>query len=99
MNSGTSNTGNVSEHEPDDFDWQVEVALDIAGGFETLPITARLTFVKNMIMHHAEGDKDSVPLDARMVVAVEVLSNVIDELDKKPRDLSHRMAQAAPGPT
>jgi hypothetical protein len=59
------------------------LASSIASAFDDLPVVARLRFVKNLIFDHG-GDKISVPKDSKLVLSVEILTSVIDDLEKGP---------------
>jgi hypothetical protein len=78
----------MSENEDDISDhWgacgRPGISQSVVRALDDLPVLERLKFVKNLIFDHG-GAKESVPQDPVLVVATEVLSEVIVELEKGP---------------
>jgi hypothetical protein len=59
------------------------IVIGEAEHLNQLPMIERLENVKNMLFDDG-GDKDSTPCDPSKAIAVEVLSEVIQELKRSP---------------
>ena len=60
-----------------------EISKDIVHALNDLPILARLEFVKNIIFDRG-GSRDVAPRDEMLVIATEVLRDVINVLRDHP---------------
>jgi hypothetical protein len=63
-------------------DDELEISDNIVGALESFPITSRLKFVQRLLCLHY-GDKQSRPMDPLNVIAAELISGVIKDLEKK----------------
>jgi hypothetical protein len=68
----------------------------VVSALDDLPVLARLRFVKSLVCEHG-GSDTSLPRNPVMVLSADVLSGIIDELERGPIGL--RPVGAAPNPT
>jgi hypothetical protein len=84
-----------AEKIEDEFTRGVEIAEDVIDALTHLPIVQRLKIVESLLLR-LRGDKRQIPMDPRMVIAAELLSGTIGELEKK-RSRKPKTKATAPG--
>ena len=78
---------------------RTEVTLpvkEVIKAIDDLPILARLEFAQNLLFSHG-GNKDSLEPNAALILAFDIIGDVIKVLDKHPRAAKLRTPQHKPG--
>ena len=84
-NTPRSDDDNDDESDVESLMRKASLALchQVTFALNDLPILARLEFARNLLQSNG-GDKDSLPQKAELVIALDVIGDVIKVLEKRP---------------